>query len=373
MLRCYLKFHQAFVAKQRHRFLHIGGLAKSLALVFRRPTRPSKMSVCQRGFTLLELLLVISLIGIVGLAATTLIIDTGEIKRQDATEKRWDAIRKAIIGEPNLSLNSSPYISGYVADMGRLPSNIQELFIQGTQPDWTEIDLYVADTGFSSAFGGGWRGPYLYTGGSRFFRDGWSNEDVDGRDDGGPVASDDDINFGWSVTPIGVFPAPAHDELIIQSLGDNNKAGGTEFFEDFPTDAMLNIVNLNEWTLNSGPVSFNINFSKATAAIADDLELRIYRYIDNGDAVADFAIDIDKTSADNHFSLIIGDKATPTQDVPLIDLPIGRYAAVIWCTAPTTTTDVVYDGDCDSSNSHNPYFFTLAPGVSQVTILWNLP
>lgn len=339
-----------------------------------------------RGMTLLELLIVVSLLGIVALASTSLIIDNGDLKRQLETEGRWDAIRKAIIGEPNLILNGSPYVSGYVTDMGRLPNNIQELFIQGTQPDWTEIPLYTAGTGYTSTLSGGWRGPYLYTAGSREYRDGWNNHDFLERNDvENPIdAIDDDAtNFGWLFTPTGV--PPNHADIAIQSLGDINvlgdtavvPEGGTDFLQDFPTDNTLNIVNENEWRLSANPITFNINFNRPVTAGEDqaDLELRVYRYIDNNDDTANNT-DIDETIADATFAVAVGDTATATQTVTPDDLPIGRYAAVIWCTQNTPLDiddDTVYDGNCVAPNSHNPYYFTLLPSVSQVTVRWNLP
>jgi hypothetical protein len=306
------------------------------------------------------------LLGIVGLAATTYIIDTGELKRQDATEKRWDAIRKAIIGEPNLVLNGSPYVSGYVADMGRLPNNIQELFVQGAQPAWTEINLYTAESGYSAAFGGGWRGPYLYTAGSQFYRDGWNNEDGN--------TANDAVNFGWNVNLTGT--APDYTDITIQSLGDDNQTGGIEFNEDFPINATQNIVSLSEWTLSTAPITFNINFNKNTPSIQSNLELRIYRYIDNGDASADFSNDIEVTPADSTFTQTNDEALAPVQTVtPTINLPSGRYAAVIWCTNNTPsdyTDDTVYDGNCDNTNDHSPVYFTLTHNTAQVTITWNI-
>lgn len=368
MLKFYLCQPLSHAAYQRHGFLRFGGIGKPCA------RRKSIFRLPQQGFTLLELLVVVAILGIIALAATTYIIDTGELRRQNETEKRWDAIRKAIIGEPNLTLNGSPYLSSYVADMGRLPSNIQELFIQGTQPDWTSINLYVADTanGFSSAFGGGWRGPYLYAAGSRFFRDGWNNQDFVARDDGGGI-DDDATNFGWRFTTTGV--TPDHTDIAIQSLGDINTLGGTGFMEDFPADNTLNMVQENEWRLSASPLTFSINFNRPVASGEEqtDLELRIYRYIDSNDAVADFANDIDEIAADATFAVAVGETATAVQTVTPDELPMGRYAAVIWCTAPTTVPDVVYDGNCDATNAHNPYYFTLLPGISQVTVRWNLP
>jgi prepilin-type N-terminal cleavage/methylation domain-containing protein len=353
MLKFYLSHKPNHALNSRCGFLRFCGLAKSCASNSGKAKR-------QQGFTLLELLVVIGLLGIVGLAATTYIIDTGELKRQDATEKRWDAIRKAIIGEPNLSLNGSPYVSGYVADMGRLPNNIQELFVKGAQPAWTEINLYTAASGYSAALGGGWRGPYLYTAGSQFYRDGWNNEDGN--------TANDAVNFGWNVNLTGT--APDYTDIAIQSLGDDNQTGGIEFNEDFPINATQNIVNLNEWTLSTAPITFNIYFNKNTPSIQSNLELRIYRYIDNGDASADFSNDIEVTSADSTFTQTIDVALAPVQTVtPTINLPSGRYAAVIWCTGVTPET--VYDGDCDG-NDHSPVYFTLNHNTSQVTITWNI-
>jgi prepilin-type N-terminal cleavage/methylation domain-containing protein len=342
--------------------LRFCGLAKSCASNSGKAKR-------QQGFTLLELLVVIGLLGIVGLAATTYIIDTGELKRQDATEKRWDAIRKAIIGEPNLALNGSPYVSGYVADMGRLPNNIQELFVKGAQPAWTEINLYTAASGYSAAFGGGWRGPYLYTAGSQFYRDGWNNEDSN--------ATNDAVNFGWNVNLTGT--APDYTDIAIQSLGDDNQTGGIEFNEDFPINASQNMVSLNEWTLSAAPITFNINFNRAVLAAdiptANPLQLRIYRYTDDGNTTADDG-DKDETVADTTFILADGLTVAPAQTVTLTLLPIGRFAAVVWCTNNTLTDltdDTVYDGNCVGDNDHNPVYFTLNHNTSQVTITWNLP
>jgi prepilin-type N-terminal cleavage/methylation domain-containing protein len=369
MLKFYLSHKPSHALNSRCGFLCFCGLAKPSA-------SNSGKAKSQQGFTLLELLVVIGLLGIVGLAATTYIIDTGELKRQDATEKRWDAIRKAIIGEPNLSLNGSPYVSGYVADMGRLPNNVQELFVQGSQPAWTEVEIYKKNilTNCTTTpqncyfLGGGWRGPYLYTAGSQFYRDGWNNEDSN--------ATNDAVNFGWNVNLTGT--APDYTDIAIQSLGDDNQTGGIEFNEDFPSNATQNIVSLNEWTLSTAPITFNINFNNSTPSTPfnqSNLELRIYRYIDNGDASADFSNDIEVTPADSTFTLT--NDVAPVQSVtPTINLPSGRYAAVIWCTNNTPsdyTDDTVYDGNCVSPNDHSPVYFTLTHNTTQVTITWNLP
>lgn len=396
MLKCYLSPKARHAVLTRHGFCRFLGLDKPL-----RNLTPKRNQ--SAGFTLLELLVVIALLGIVALVATTYIVEDKSFEFQDKTEKRWDAIRKAIVGEPNLTLNASPYISGYVADMGRLPQSISELIEQspsfdnddnpntaeilctydldnnvGTadlpiqQPAWTEIDLYTADTGYSAKLGGGWRGPYLYTAGSKFYADGWVNNNVT-----------DACDFDWVVNPTPLGAYPNITEINIQSLGRDRTPNGVGYNEDFPSNN-IKMVSVNEWALSTAPITFNINFSTAAPSTHNDLELRIYRYVDNGNNLATFVSDDDITDdiemidADDTFNVIANDTTfAPAQTItPDADIPIGRFAAVIWCTNNTAgvyTDDAVYDGNCDATFRHSPVYFSLTRNTSQVTIVWNLP
>ncbi len=418
----------------------------------------------QCGFSLVELVVVIALLSIVALASTSLIIDNGDLKRQLETEARWNQIHDAIISPPNLYLNGSPYVRGYVADMGRLPVSIYELIslnatvdhddnpatpevpftydhddndataeinllydddgdggtpmIVVEQPAWAPVvNVYTADVanGFTSAINGGWRGPYLYTAGSRQFRDGWGREDVD--------LGQDFFNFGWVVDTDGDRVGEVTD-LVVQSFGSDQEVGGAgDFTEDFP---VINgpfpdgaIVKENEWTLSTSPITFNINFSlpfreseplavppdpgnlplrSTTATGPEQLVLRVFRYVDNGDAVAEY---IDLDDPDDDFEVLTAastftvEKDDPTLKVqtitPIQGLPVGQYTALIYCTgipASALTTDplasgdasddVVYDGDCDYDPTtnpikHSPVYFTLTNNTSQVTLTWDLP
>ena len=378
------------------------------------------------GFTLIELLVVIGLIGIVALGSVSMLDDNGDWRRQLETEKRWDAIRKAIIGEPNVSLNGSPYVAGYVADMGRLPLSISELmesnvrfdsdedFLDDTlcgfdhdnnaatadiniqQPLFAEVAIpnytvTAPPTDYTNTVSGGWRGPYLYTAGSSFYGDGWFNQNTG-----------DACNFDWNIitTPVNLASLDDITDLRIQSLGSDRNVGGAETAQDYPANN-LNMVNQNEWVLSTAPITFNIYFNRAVSDGAvlgtpDDvpvelstpvansphqLQLKIYRYIDNGDATAN-AADINETVADTIFVLTNGLTQAPAQTIDLSGLPIGRFAAVIWCTQndnlPESTADysndVVYDGDCNGGIiDHSPVYFTVNHNTPQVTITWNLP
>ncbi|MDP3331261.1 MAG: prepilin-type N-terminal cleavage/methylation domain-containing protein, partial [Methylococcaceae bacterium] len=222
----------------------------------------------QQGFTLLELLVVIGLLGLVAMSISSLMVEDQGIKRQEVTEKRWDEIRKAIIGDTSRTLNGEPMLSGYVADMGRLPANLNELLELGDQPVWISVPLGSVTTNTTGELSGGWRGPYLYTGGSQFFRDGWGNVDPDN--------TEDNKNFGWVVGLSGTVPNIT--DIAVQSLGFNNAAGGDGYDEDSPSVAT--IANANGWQLNSSSVTFNVVFNKPPTADQNNLELRVYFFED---------------------------------------------------------------------------------------------
>lgn len=397
-----------------------------------------------QGFSLLELLVVIGLLGVVAMAATTLIIDTGEEKRKDATEKNWDAIRKAIVGDSTQNLNGSPYLSGYVADMGRLPNNIKELMsknfdydhdgVSGTaplqlvnQPEWQAISLSTISgaSGTQGAIYGGWRGQYLYTAGSQFFRDGWGNKNLFASEtlfnegasgttltSSEEIAIEDQLNFGWNISHSPTLTSADYhcgdlhcEELLVQSLGEGNLQSdlpnpndSLDYSRNFPEINPF-AVTKNEWLQNT-TISFDIVFN--TAVSATGLDLRIFNFEDDG------MEDGTGTPANTPKNSVVLRSSNPQTEeyypsppstpveVPLTftsgtatalvqvnitdNFPKGRYAAVVMCTSvsgasPTAivTDDVVFDGDCAAGNTKTAHFFTILPGTSKVTIPWNIP
>lgn len=194
----------------------------------------------EQGFTLLELLMVVAILSAVAwMALGTVTNDMGQVRYED-TRNRLNAIRKAIIGDTSRTLNGGPQISGYVADIGELPSELNALIQKDYCPDHPEIDNSTdcATAGetwedsrptytYNSTYGiwAGWRGPYLnaaeLTDYPKFL-DGWGNNDDSG-------------NFGWTYIP----DFPDSGELTVQSLGmdgvSDNDGGGTGDYEaDYP-------------------------------------------------------------------------------------------------------------------------------------------
>lgn len=190
---------------------------------------------CQRGLTILELLLVVTILSAV--AYTTLVVvdnNSSQVRFED-TRNRLDLIRKAIIGDPSRTINGQPEIRGFVADIGALPRNVQELVSReycsdpqhdnsgacvGAGASWeTSAAAYAYDD--ATGLWAGWNGPYLAARPEMDYakyRDGWGNDDGSN-------------NFGWQ------FSVDANANLLLQSLGMDGTLGpGTlgGYEEDYP-------------------------------------------------------------------------------------------------------------------------------------------
>ncbi len=121
------------------------------------------------GFTLLELLVVILLLSALALSLSNFLVSTDDQLRYDDTKSRLEAIRQATLGTERV-LAGRPVVSGFVADIGRLPDSVDELLEAHGLPAFA----YDPATGLEA----GWRGPYLpglpeLTTGERAWNDGW--------------------------------------------------------------------------------------------------------------------------------------------------------------------------------------------------------
>ena len=169
------------------------------------------------GFTILEMLLALAVLGVVVLGSFSLSGLNNRGKRFDDSHYRLKHIREAIVGSLESQVEESQLISGFVADIGRLPDNISELINQGTLPSWTYDE--------PSNQWSGWRGPYLHSftvqSGVSAFPDGWGN-------------FGDTNNFGWN------FEVDQEvGTLFVQTYGADGGAGGTGYDLDYPIDQLL--------------------------------------------------------------------------------------------------------------------------------------
>lgn len=114
-----------------------------------------------KGFTLIEVIIVIAILAVVAGAMAPIASRAIDSSRQDQTVKRQQLIYQAMLGDP-----SAPG-SGFLSDVGRLPgANLTELALIGSLPAYSIS---------SCGIGSGWHGPYLLDGVDSSGRpiDGW--------------------------------------------------------------------------------------------------------------------------------------------------------------------------------------------------------
>jgi len=177
---------------------------------YKNQVTKSRMS----GFTLLELLMVVSILSSVAYLAIDNVANSDAQNKWELTKIRLQTMERAIIGDSSRVHNGRSELSGFVVDMGRLPGCVAELLISESCGG----DAFPEYTLFDNNQSGGWNGPYLYAthqtnGGA--FRDGWGNN--------GDIFSDDSINFGWDYEVVDVESDVNYEMLIVQSVGLDRK------------------------------------------------------------------------------------------------------------------------------------------------------
>ncbi|MFH2055576.1 MAG: carboxypeptidase-like regulatory domain-containing protein [bacterium] len=100
-----------------------------------------KRNLAQRGFTLMEMVVVIIIMGIVATVALRSLTSTLETTKVEVTKQEMGQLVYACVGNPNLVASGMRTDFGYVGDIGTLPSGFDDL---------------VTDPGY-----GTWNGPYI--------------------------------------------------------------------------------------------------------------------------------------------------------------------------------------------------------------------
>lgn len=156
----------------------------------------------KKGFTIIELLVTVSLIAALALVMITTIGRTDDANKIEQTRARMEALRVAILGNDNSVDNEGKRNSfGYLGDTGSLPTTLADLV---TKP--TLMQTWIFNT--LHGIGSGWRGPYvvstILTGDKPYDTDAWGTALV----------------YSTAGTP------------SILSYGSNKAAGGTGYAAD---------------------------------------------------------------------------------------------------------------------------------------------
>ncbi len=270
----------------------------------------------QTGFTLVEMTVVLLLITLMASVAVRETAELGFQTRYEQTKERLDIIRQAILGNPKQIINSQQAVSGFVADMGRLPGSVRDLLqpsacvtVTNVLPDsplqcvdagetWTwfnslctdGVSLTKADCSSAggvwlgwqldsaSGLGFGWRGPYLNVSGNPnstdTLTDGWGRTGVDNT--ATPSIDEAISNYGWELSN-----TPSNNDLKILSYGKDQLPGGNCSGSDFNDDCFSQILAMDYQTdifpgitvqLKGRAFSMDSHCSNASFTIRTDCE-----------------------------------------------------------------------------------------------------
>jgi len=116
------------------------------------------------GFTIIELVIVIVILGLISVYAAPKMIDMVNDARLNSTKDEMMKIKSAIVGDATAVSGGVATFRGFLGDVGRPPNNISELYSQGGIPSW--------DRTANNGLGAGWNGPYIQ---AEEYDDAWGN------------------------------------------------------------------------------------------------------------------------------------------------------------------------------------------------------
>lgn len=105
------------------------------------------------GYTLLEALVVLGIVGILAGALVPLVFDVRKRDRAEETDRQLEALKEAIVGRRSPAEGASARTYGFLGDLGQLPASLGQLVTADGLPAF-RVDSV-------SGLGAGWRGPYL--------------------------------------------------------------------------------------------------------------------------------------------------------------------------------------------------------------------
>jgi len=117
-----------------------------------------------RGFTLIELVIIIVILGIIAAVAVPKFSDIINSSKINATKQEMDGLKKAMVGNPAVVAGGEYIDRGFEGDVGFLPSQLVDLVVK---PD--SVTTYDRLTRL------GWNGPYIDSSGGNFTLDAWGN------------------------------------------------------------------------------------------------------------------------------------------------------------------------------------------------------
>lgn len=173
----------------------------------------------RNGFTLVEVIVILVVLAILAAIAIPVALKIFERTAEDATREELANLKKAMIGDPQKLQSTFRSDFGFLGDIGRIPSNLDELLTQGS------LSAFTFDS--SKQAGAGWKGPYI-TGAAAgeaaedFKKDQWGNSytysDADFTNANSQLADGKITSAG----PDGVFGTA--DDIVLEILKNETSA-----------------------------------------------------------------------------------------------------------------------------------------------------
>jgi len=105
-----------------------------------------------KGFTLIEIILVLVLLAVIAGIAIPRYVDLTGAGKRTVTQERMNNIRRAIMGDPTMVVGGAFSQAGFRGDLNQLPSPVTQLTTRGALPAWDKFARR------------GWNGPYIDAG-----------------------------------------------------------------------------------------------------------------------------------------------------------------------------------------------------------------
>ncbi|UCG44428.1 MAG: carboxypeptidase regulatory-like domain-containing protein [candidate division WOR-3 bacterium] len=115
-----------------------------------------------RGFTLMELLVVLLIIGVLSTVAIRTIDATRDRALFDQTAEEMKELAEAVVGNPELLTDGRRVDFGFYGDVGRMPNDLREL-VESSDPNWRGPYIRRGLAGDSVGYlHDAWGDPYTY-------------------------------------------------------------------------------------------------------------------------------------------------------------------------------------------------------------------
>lgn len=126
------------------------------------PARLHLRKLHSRGFTLVELVVIIVVLGILAAYAVPKFSSISDSSKITATKEEIQQLKRAIVGSPTIVAGGAMIDRGYLGDVGFVPSALKDLV---TKPD--SVSTYNKLTRI------GWNGPYIDSAMGGYNKDAW--------------------------------------------------------------------------------------------------------------------------------------------------------------------------------------------------------